>query len=289
VHARQRCQGVPDPDASGEFRYGTKAGSSLDPSTAAWKKAIGACKDLQPPGALGDGKQSAQSREARLKFAQCLRDNGVKDFPHPTENGPLIDGCSEQAGVPGRGAEVPRCLGRRTGGPVKRKTWVLAGAAVLVALTATGGVVVMSGATQATPAAQEPPANTVKVGKGKLSDMVSQDGTLTYRARSDGSPYAVINQAHGTYTRLPDDGDKVDCGDVFYRVDDNPGAAAVWHGPGLPRPAQRRCGPGRPSAQPEPAQARLGRRRRCRYRSRRQRCHLADGEGTRGAPARQGL
>ena len=52
--------------------------------------------------------------------------------------------------------------------------------------------------------------------------MVSQDGTLTYRARSDGSPYSVINQAGGTYTELPDDGDKVDCGDVFYRVDNKP-------------------------------------------------------------------
>jgi peptidoglycan hydrolase-like protein with peptidoglycan-binding domain len=104
---------------------------------------------------------------------------------------------------------------------VKRKTWVLAGAAVLVAVTATGGVVVASGANEATPAAQQPPANTVKVAKGKLSAMVSQDGTLTYRARSDGSPYSAINQAHGIYTELPDVGDRVDCGDVFYRVDDN--------------------------------------------------------------------
>jgi peptidoglycan hydrolase-like protein with peptidoglycan-binding domain len=105
---------------------------------------------------------------------------------------------------------------------VKRKTWVLAGAAVLVAVTATGGVVVMSSAKQATPAAQEPPANTMKVEKGKLSAMVSLDGTLTYRARSDGSPYSAINHARGIYTKLPDDGDKVDCGDVFYRVDDDP-------------------------------------------------------------------
>lgn len=49
---------------------------------------------------------------------------------------------------------------------MKRKTWVLPGAAVLVAVTVTGGVVVMSSATQATPAAQEPPAVTVKVEKG---------------------------------------------------------------------------------------------------------------------------
>jgi peptidoglycan hydrolase-like protein with peptidoglycan-binding domain len=104
---------------------------------------------------------------------------------------------------------------------VKRKTW-LAAAAVVVAVTATGGVVVASGSEEAIPAAQEAPANTAKVERGELSAMVSQDGTLTYRARSDGSPYSVINQAGGTYTELPDDGDRVDCGDVFYRVDDDP-------------------------------------------------------------------
>ena len=52
--------------------------------------------------------------------------------------------------------------------------------------------------------------------------MVSLNGTLTYRARSDGSPYSVINQARGTYTELPEVGDKVGCGDVLYRVDDSP-------------------------------------------------------------------
>jgi peptidoglycan hydrolase-like protein with peptidoglycan-binding domain len=105
---------------------------------------------------------------------------------------------------------------------VKRKTWLRAGAAVLVAVTVTGGVVVMSSANQATPAAHGPPASTVQVEKGELSSMVSLDGTLTYRARSDGSPYPAINQAGGTYTKLPDEGDKVDCGDVLYRVDDDP-------------------------------------------------------------------
>ena len=32
----------------------------------------------------------------------------------------------------------------------------------------------------------------------------------------------MINRARGTYTELPDDGDRVDCGDVLYRVDDQP-------------------------------------------------------------------
>ena len=103
-----------------------------------------------------------------------------------------------------------------------RKTWVLAGAGVLVAVTVAGGVVAMSGAKQATRAAQEPPPNTAQVVKGKLSATVFQYGTLTYRARSDGSPYTVINNARGTYTKLPDAGDQVDCGDLLYRVDDHP-------------------------------------------------------------------
>jgi HlyD family secretion protein len=105
---------------------------------------------------------------------------------------------------------------------MRRKTWVLAAAVVLAAAAATGGVVAMSGAGQATPAAQEQPVNTATVERGKLSDMISQYGILTYRARPDGSPYAVINRARGTYTELPDAGDEIDCGDVLYRVDDRP-------------------------------------------------------------------
>ena len=100
------------------------------------------------------------------------------------------------------------------------KSWALAAAAVLVA--ATCGVVVMSAAEHPTAAAQAPAADTAKVEKGELSAMVSQGGTLTYRSRSDGSPYPVINQARGVYTSLPDSGDKVGCGGVLYRVDDRP-------------------------------------------------------------------
>jgi peptidoglycan hydrolase-like protein with peptidoglycan-binding domain len=103
---------------------------------------------------------------------------------------------------------------------VTRKSWALAAAAVLVA--AICGVIVMSGAERPTAAARPPAADTVKVEKGELSAMISQGGTLTYRARPDGSPYRVINRARGVYTSLPDSGDKVGCGGVLYRVDDRP-------------------------------------------------------------------
>ena len=105
---------------------------------------------------------------------------------------------------------------------MRRKTWALAVAVALAGAAATFGLVVASSGTESTSAAQELPANTASVERGKLSDMISQYGILTYRARSDGSPYAVFNQARGTYTQLPEDGDKVDCGDVLYRVDDTP-------------------------------------------------------------------
>jgi hypothetical protein len=105
---------------------------------------------------------------------------------------------------------------------VKGKGWGLGGAAVLLAVAATGVVVVLSGGEQATAAAQAASANTAPVLKGKLSAAVSQDGTLTYRARPDGSPFAAINHARGTYTELPEVGDKVGCGSVLYRVNDKP-------------------------------------------------------------------
>jgi peptidoglycan hydrolase-like protein with peptidoglycan-binding domain len=84
------------------------------------------------------------------------------------------------------------------------------------------GVVALSGAHHPAAAARTPVANTAKVEKGALSGLVSGAGTLTYRARSDGSPYVVVNQADGIYTQLPEAGDKVGCGSVLYRVDNRP-------------------------------------------------------------------
>jgi hypothetical protein len=95
-------------------------------------------------------------------------------------------------------------------------------AAAVAAVTAAGGVVVMSGAKQQASAAQQPAVNTVKVERRALAAMVSQAGTLTYRAQSDGSPYSVINQARGIYTKLPAAGQVISQGRVLYRVNDRP-------------------------------------------------------------------
>ena len=92
-----RTNGVadfPDPDAAGQFAYG---GISVTP--AVWEKAVGACKSLQPGLFDGPGRTPEQ-QAAALKFAQCMRDNGVPDFPDPTTpRDPLIDTTKMRADV----------------------------------------------------------------------------------------------------------------------------------------------------------------------------------------------
>jgi hypothetical protein len=101
-----RANGVrafPDPDASGELTIDRVAnGSSVDPSSAAFEQASSACKDLEPPGFTGH-KRSPEQQKVALKFAQCMRDNGIKDFPDPPADGPLID-TNRIPSAAGRGA-----------------------------------------------------------------------------------------------------------------------------------------------------------------------------------------
>ncbi len=89
-----RSHGVsnfPDPGASGKLTIDAVAnGSSLDTSTPAFTQAISACKALEPAGFTGS-KRSSQQQQAALKFAQCIRADGVNDFPDPIPNGPLVD------------------------------------------------------------------------------------------------------------------------------------------------------------------------------------------------------
>jgi hypothetical protein len=84
-------EAFPDPDASGVLTIDEVAnGSSVDTSSASFAKAIRACRKLQPPGFTGR-RRTTQQQQAALRFAQCVRDHGVKDFPDPTEGEPLVD------------------------------------------------------------------------------------------------------------------------------------------------------------------------------------------------------
>jgi hypothetical protein len=89
-----RSNGVsnfPDPGPSGQFTIDAIAnGSGVDINSPAFQQALGACKALEPAGFTGTTRTALQ-QDAALKFAQCVRANGVADFPDPTANGPLID------------------------------------------------------------------------------------------------------------------------------------------------------------------------------------------------------
>lgn len=110
---------------------------------------------------------------------------------------------------------------------MRRRTWLLAGAAV-VAAAAAAAVIATPGGKQAAGASSSPPPNTATVTQGNLAATVAVAGTLTFAARADGSPYAVINQASGTYTDLPTVGQAISQGKVLYRVNDSP--VVLLHG-----------------------------------------------------------
>jgi hypothetical protein len=115
-----RAHGVsdfPDPDAKNQFQYGVSV------SPAVWKQATTACKDLQPPGTLS-GKRTPKQQSASLRFAQCVRDHGVKDFPDPVNGEPLIDttkipSSNKPGGMTILNAATQKCgsvLGQAAGG-----------------------------------------------------------------------------------------------------------------------------------------------------------------------------
>lgn len=112
-----RSNGVsqfPDLGASGKLTIDAVAnGSSLDTSSPAFTRAISACKDLEPAGFMGS-RRSSQQQQAALRFAQCIRANGVEDFPDPTSNGPLVDtnripSTTEPGGISALRAAMQKC------------------------------------------------------------------------------------------------------------------------------------------------------------------------------------
>jgi hypothetical protein len=67
----------------------------------------------------------------------------------------------------------------------------------------------------------EYPTSITTVTEGSLSSQISADGTLEYTTPG-GSDYSVVNQASGTFSKLPFAGETVSRGRVLYRVSNNP-------------------------------------------------------------------
>lgn len=85
-----RAHGIPDfpdpvlnPNGREGFNF-SGGGSDLDESNPRYKAANQACQALLP---VPSAEQQHQFMAQALKFSQCMRSHGIKDFPDPTANG----------------------------------------------------------------------------------------------------------------------------------------------------------------------------------------------------------
>src|ERR1700754_863543 len=105
-----RANGVadfPDPNADGQIVYG-----GVSVPKPVWVQAVGACKALEPSAWAADAGRTPEQQDAALKFARCVRDNGVPDFPDPaTARDPLIDTSKMRGGVSAR--SIPELKGAK--------------------------------------------------------------------------------------------------------------------------------------------------------------------------------
>jgi hypothetical protein len=102
-----RANGVadfPDPNVEGQIAYG-----GISVPKDAWVSAVDACKNLEPAD-WSDAGRTPEQQDAAVKLAQCMRDNGVPDFPDPaTPRDPLIDTSKMRGDVSAR--DIPELKG----------------------------------------------------------------------------------------------------------------------------------------------------------------------------------
>ena len=101
----------PDPDSEGRFR-GLGHEQQGSPQ---FRAAQEACRDLAPGGEhekLGDPAFVEQMRE----FSQCMRENGLPDFPDPDAQGRLRGAGHEQQDTPQYRAAAEACRDKLPGG-----------------------------------------------------------------------------------------------------------------------------------------------------------------------------
>jgi hypothetical protein len=101
----------PDPDPDGQFR-GTSHDQQNDPK---FRAASDACSSLAPGGEHENTGDPAFVNQMR-KYAQCMRDNGVPDFPDPDANGQFRGSSHEQQNDPKFRAASEACRRELPGG-----------------------------------------------------------------------------------------------------------------------------------------------------------------------------
>ncbi|MGY0390562.1 hypothetical protein ACWZJV_26620 [Nocardioides sp. WG-D5] len=69
----------PPPGEGLKLQFGGGGGQHVDRETV--QKAMEACQEYAPQGQMG--ADNPEMREAMLEMAECMRENGVEDFPDP--------------------------------------------------------------------------------------------------------------------------------------------------------------------------------------------------------------
>jgi hypothetical protein len=94
----------PDPTPDGGLRF------LIEPGTAPrFHEAAAACRHLAPEGMRDEGI-APENLEALVKLSQCVRENGVPDFPDPDSEGRFdLRGISAGPGDPRIDAAMEAC------------------------------------------------------------------------------------------------------------------------------------------------------------------------------------
>jgi hypothetical protein len=104
----------PDPGPDGRFAIGHGQGG-IDQDDPKFRAAAETCRALAPGGEhrnTGDPAYVDQMRE----FSQCMRANGLPDFPDPDAQGQLRGVGHENQGDPKYQAALANCRGKLPGG-----------------------------------------------------------------------------------------------------------------------------------------------------------------------------
>src|SRR4051812_33887115 len=109
-----RQNGVPEwPDPIDGTKFRMPRGK-IDPDSPQFKAASQACKSLAPPGWDGSSRQDPAIQARALKYAQCMRKNGVPKFPDP--QGGALDTGDVDLNSPQYKAAEQKCQSLRPAG-----------------------------------------------------------------------------------------------------------------------------------------------------------------------------
>jgi hypothetical protein len=100
----------PDPDANGQLRGPAHEQQDNPKVRAAMEK----CRDLAPGGE--HQRSDPASVEQMRKFSQCMRDNGLPDYPDPDPDGRVRGPGHEQQDTPKFRAAMEKCRQELPGG-----------------------------------------------------------------------------------------------------------------------------------------------------------------------------